>query len=96
MFCLCKRRGSYYALMLYIKYMVLYFKGVLLGTYVEKHMFKIIFFFFVCFLFKYELTLLLFVALFHASLTSSLPLIMEIAIYVKLSLYFNSINYLNI
>lgn len=72
------------------------FKGVLLGTYVEKHMFKIIFFFFVCFLFKYELTLLLFVALFHASLTSSLLLIMEIAIYVKLSLYFNSINYLNI
>lgn len=59
-------------------------------------MFKIIFFFFVCFLFKYELTLLLFVALFHASLTSSLPLIMEIAIYVKLSLYFNSIHYLNI
>lgn len=69
--------------MLYIKYMFLYFKGVLLGTYVEDHMFKIILFLF-CSFFKYELTLLLFVALFHASLTSSLLFIMEIAIYLKL------------
>lgn len=45
---------------------------------------KLFYFFFVRFLFKYELTLLLFVALFHASLTSSLLFIMEIAIYVKL------------